>query len=413
MALKKQTRILQVGQPARRDSRPRTRCSRTSCASRDSSSTRRARRSTWAAISRASPRAIRSSPRSAARYTDIGCRAARRPQRLRQGLRSAAPRPRSLRTEVERATSEVVDKKVDAQPQGAERGLREAAQGHQVSRVDEQADSRLDTREEEDAVSTPIARPVFTENQILSAADVNAIVAHARGSRARHDRYLHSWGIAFGLELIGTPRTRHGGSVRRSHGIARRRHRWRGTRDRRDRKRARQRGRFRPAQHHRQRQRSDAAFLPGVPRRPRRAGRSRGAPHLDVPGQSFHAGQRVCSPSPSAAWAPPPSSTPQVVAGCRTRRRAVVRPMEAPARIRELERHALRLGAQCRRRRHHAPLRRRARRRGHRPRRQPGAALGRAHACPTRPRWSSTTPTAARCASDCTTASATSCRYSP
>ncbi len=55
-------------------------------------------------------------------------------------------------------------------------------------------------------MSTPIARPVFTENQILSAADVNAIVSHARGSRARHDRYLHSWGIAFGLELIGTPR---------------------------------------------------------------------------------------------------------------------------------------------------------------------------------------------------------------
>jgi hypothetical protein len=56
-------------------------------------------------------------------------------------------------------------------------------------------------------MSTAIARPVFTENQILSAADVNAIVSHARGSRARHDRYLHSWGIAYGLELVGTPRT--------------------------------------------------------------------------------------------------------------------------------------------------------------------------------------------------------------
>lgn len=56
-------------------------------------------------------------------------------------------------------------------------------------------------------MSTPIARPVFSENQILSAADVNAIVSHARGSRARHDRYLHSWGIAHGLELIGAPRT--------------------------------------------------------------------------------------------------------------------------------------------------------------------------------------------------------------
>ena len=56
-------------------------------------------------------------------------------------------------------------------------------------------------------MTTAIARPVFTENQILSAADVNAIVSHARGSRTRHDRYLHSWGIANGLELVGTTRT--------------------------------------------------------------------------------------------------------------------------------------------------------------------------------------------------------------
>ncbi|NHZ89625.1 hypothetical protein F2P45_11460 [Massilia sp. CCM 8733] len=56
-------------------------------------------------------------------------------------------------------------------------------------------------------MTTPISRPVFAENQILSAADVNAIVSHARSARARHDRYLHSWGIAYGLELIGTART--------------------------------------------------------------------------------------------------------------------------------------------------------------------------------------------------------------
>ena len=56
-------------------------------------------------------------------------------------------------------------------------------------------------------MTTPISRPVFTENQILSAADVNAIVSHARSARARHDRYQHSWGIADGLALIGTPRT--------------------------------------------------------------------------------------------------------------------------------------------------------------------------------------------------------------
>ncbi|MFP5393994.1 MAG: hypothetical protein ACLGI6_21035, partial [Gammaproteobacteria bacterium] len=50
-------------------------------------------------------------------------------------------------------------------------------------------------------MTTPITRPVFSENQILSAADVNAIVAHGRAARARHDRYLHSWGIAEGLGL--------------------------------------------------------------------------------------------------------------------------------------------------------------------------------------------------------------------
>ena len=61
-------------------------------------------------------------------------------------------------------------------------------------------------------MDTPIARPVFSENQILSAADVNAIVTHARGSRLRHDRYLHSWGIADGLALVGTPRTDTAGS---------------------------------------------------------------------------------------------------------------------------------------------------------------------------------------------------------
>ena len=70
-------------------------------------------------------------------------------------------------------------------------------------------------------MSTPIARPVFTENQILSAADVNAIVSHARGSRARHDRYLHSWGIADGLELVGTPRTDTAGPYVEVDGVAR------------------------------------------------------------------------------------------------------------------------------------------------------------------------------------------------
>lgn len=56
-------------------------------------------------------------------------------------------------------------------------------------------------------MSGPISRPVFSENQILSAADVNAIVSHARGARGRHDRYQHSWGIADGFDLKSTART--------------------------------------------------------------------------------------------------------------------------------------------------------------------------------------------------------------
>ena len=50
-------------------------------------------------------------------------------------------------------------------------------------------------------MSTQILRPIFSENQILSAADVNSIVNHARDARSRHNRYLHSWGIAEGLQL--------------------------------------------------------------------------------------------------------------------------------------------------------------------------------------------------------------------
>jgi hypothetical protein len=55
-------------------------------------------------------------------------------------------------------------------------------------------------------MNTNVLRPIFSENQILSAADVNGIVNHARDAMARHDRYLHSWGIANGLELTGTER---------------------------------------------------------------------------------------------------------------------------------------------------------------------------------------------------------------
>jgi len=52
-------------------------------------------------------------------------------------------------------------------------------------------------------VSTGIERPLFFENQILGAADLTASVEHSRGQEARHNRYLHLWGIAYGLELNG------------------------------------------------------------------------------------------------------------------------------------------------------------------------------------------------------------------
>ena len=46
-----------------------------------------------------------------------------------------------------------------------------------------------------------IERPLFYENQLLSAADLTAAVAYSRGQQARHERALHLWGIAQGLAL--------------------------------------------------------------------------------------------------------------------------------------------------------------------------------------------------------------------
>ncbi len=48
-----------------------------------------------------------------------------------------------------------------------------------------------------------IERPAFYEGQVLAGADLNATVDHARGQAARHERYLHLWGVAEGLELKG------------------------------------------------------------------------------------------------------------------------------------------------------------------------------------------------------------------
>lgn len=48
-------------------------------------------------------------------------------------------------------------------------------------------------------------RPVFTEAQVLAAADLALIVDHAADAQARHQRELHSWGIAAGLDLVPEP----------------------------------------------------------------------------------------------------------------------------------------------------------------------------------------------------------------
>lgn len=48
-----------------------------------------------------------------------------------------------------------------------------------------------------------IERPAFYEGQVLAGADLNAAVDHARGQAARHERYLHIWGVAEGLDLKG------------------------------------------------------------------------------------------------------------------------------------------------------------------------------------------------------------------
>ena len=50
-------------------------------------------------------------------------------------------------------------------------------------------------------MSDPVARPVFFEGQILGALDLQDSVEYSRGRDARHSRYLHTWGIATGLEL--------------------------------------------------------------------------------------------------------------------------------------------------------------------------------------------------------------------
>jgi hypothetical protein len=56
-------------------------------------------------------------------------------------------------------------------------------------------------------MSDPIQRPIFNDGQILNAVDLEATVDYARDQQARHERYLHSWGIGYGFDLAKTPRT--------------------------------------------------------------------------------------------------------------------------------------------------------------------------------------------------------------
>jgi len=51
-----------------------------------------------------------------------------------------------------------------------------------------------------------MTRPTFYEGQILAPGDLNGSLSYARGGLARHERYLHTSGIATGLELVPEPR---------------------------------------------------------------------------------------------------------------------------------------------------------------------------------------------------------------
>lgn len=51
-----------------------------------------------------------------------------------------------------------------------------------------------------------VQRPIFYEGQILAADDLTATVSYEREQLARHERCLHSWGIAQGLTLKGEKR---------------------------------------------------------------------------------------------------------------------------------------------------------------------------------------------------------------
>jgi hypothetical protein len=59
-----------------------------------------------------------------------------------------------------------------------------------------------------------VQRPTFFEGQILGAADLTGSLDYARSQMARHQRTLHTSGIAFGLELTGEPQVVDGQNVK-------------------------------------------------------------------------------------------------------------------------------------------------------------------------------------------------------
>ncbi|TWT91750.1 hypothetical protein [Stieleria varia] len=47
-----------------------------------------------------------------------------------------------------------------------------------------------------------IERPVYVDGQVLGASDLQQSLDYVRDENARHERYLHSWGIAEGLDVL-------------------------------------------------------------------------------------------------------------------------------------------------------------------------------------------------------------------
>lgn len=60
-------------------------------------------------------------------------------------------------------------------------------------------------------MSTAIQRPSFFFGQYLGPDDLQLLQDHSRGQLARHQRYLHTWGITSGLELFETGKQNVGG----------------------------------------------------------------------------------------------------------------------------------------------------------------------------------------------------------